>query len=169
MLDPERHQRVAIAGYPFAAIVDGVAVFAAKRRAQTLPEGVDARYLLGIAKNISSQYEAECIAEEMLRLRREVRDSLIVRLDAERDSLCATGDLPNVVDTCVERALEIPPSLERTFWLEALGDVLRALPDDARDALARRASQRIHANFNASLDERRAAAHAVLTRATPIA
>lgn len=169
LLDPERHQRVAIAGYPFSAIVDGVAVFGAKRRALTLPDGVDARYLLGIVRNISSQYEAQCIAEEMLRLRREVRDQLLVRLEAERGALRATGDLPHVVDTCVRRALEIPPSLERTFWLEALGDLLRALPDDARDTLALRASQRIHANFDASLDERRAAAQTVLARATPIA
>jgi len=169
LLDPERHVRVAIAGYPFAAIVDGVAVFGAKRRALTLPDGVDARYLLGIVRNISSQYEAECIAEEMIRLRREVRDRLFVRLNAEREALCATGDLPNIVDTCVGRALEIPPSLERTFWLDALGDFLRALPDDTRDVLARRASQRIHATFDVSPDERRDAAHAVLARAMPIA
>jgi hypothetical protein len=101
-------------------------------------------------------------------LRREVRDQLFVRLNTERDALCATGDLPHIVNTCVQRALEIPPSLERTFWLEALGDVLRDLPDDTRDALALHASKRIHATFDVSLDERRAAAHSVLARANPI-
>lgn len=169
LLDPERHVRVAIAGYPFPAIVDGVAIFGAKRRALTLPDGVDARYLLGIVRNVSSQYEAECMAEEMIRLRREVRDRLFVRLNAERDALCAASDPATIVDSCVDRALEIPPSLERTFWLDALGDFLRALPDDTRDALALRASKHIHATFDVSLDERRDAAHAVLARAMPIA
>jgi hypothetical protein len=69
---------------------------------------------------------------------------------------------------CVERALELPPSLERTFWLEALRDVLRALPAEACDLFLGRASRRIDANFDVPPDERQAAALAVVTRALPI-
>ncbi len=54
LLDHERHIRIAIAGYPEDAIVDGVFVFDGKRRANALPDGVDARYLLGIVKNVAA-------------------------------------------------------------------------------------------------------------------
>jgi hypothetical protein len=48
LLDPERHFRDAIASYPRDAVVDAIAIFAGTRTAGTLPDGVDARYLLGI-------------------------------------------------------------------------------------------------------------------------
>ncbi|HEY0250045.1 MAG TPA: hypothetical protein VGC41_00880, partial [Kofleriaceae bacterium] len=57
LLDPERHIRIAIAGYPEDAIVDGIFIFDGKRRANTLPDGVDARYLLGIVKNVAAKTE----------------------------------------------------------------------------------------------------------------
>jgi hypothetical protein len=169
LLDPERHIRVAIAGYPLAAIVAGVARFEAKGRAGTLPEGVDARYLLGIVRNVSSDLEDQYFAEAFLRIRREVRDLLFERLARERDELrAAAANISVFVDACVDHALEIPPGLERTFWLETLGDTLRALPDAQRDEPCLRASRRIHATFAVPHDERRDAARIVLERATPI-
>src|SRR5436853_243627 len=51
LLEPERHFRDAIACYPRDAIVDAIAIFSGKRTAGTLPDGVDARYLLGIVRN----------------------------------------------------------------------------------------------------------------------
>lgn len=50
--DPERHVRDVIACYPRDAIVDAIGIFGGKRERGTLPDGVDARYLLGIAKNV---------------------------------------------------------------------------------------------------------------------
>jgi hypothetical protein len=169
LLDPARHIRVAIAGYPLAAIAAGVARFEAKARAGTLPEGVDARYLLGIVRNVSSDLEEQYFAEAFLRIRREVRDLLFERLARERDELrAAAANVSVVVDACVDRALEAPPGLERTFWLETLGDTLRALPDAQKDEACLRASRRIHATFAVPLDERCDAARIVLERATPI-
>lgn len=168
LLDPERHVRVAIAGYPAGAITDGVAIFEGKKCAGTLPEGVDARYLLGIVRNVSSELEAQAIAEATLRIRREMRDMLLARLADECDALRAAADVPTFVDACVDRALEVPPSLERTFWLETLGDALRALPDAQRDEPCLRASRRIHATFAVPHDERREAARIVLAHAIPI-
>ena len=54
LLDPERNFRVAIAAYPLDAIVDGIAIFEGKRLAKTLHEGVGARYLLGIVRNVAA-------------------------------------------------------------------------------------------------------------------
>jgi len=55
--DPEGNIRSAIARYPLGAIVNGIAIFQGKRDARTLPDGVDARYLLGIVKNVSANNE----------------------------------------------------------------------------------------------------------------
>src|SRR5690606_25480082 len=63
LLDPEGHFRVVIAGYPKDAIIDGLAIFDGKRQASTLPDGADARYLLGIVKNVAEKTEGEHIAE----------------------------------------------------------------------------------------------------------
>jgi hypothetical protein len=169
LLDPERHIRVAIAAYPLTAIGAGVARFEAKARAGTLPDGVDARYLLGIVRNVSSDLEEQYFAEAYLRIRREIRDLLFERLARERDELrAAAANVSVFVDACVDRALEMPPGLERTFWLEALGDALRALADAQRDELCLRASRRIHATFAVPHDERRDATRIVIDRATPI-
>jgi hypothetical protein len=50
LADPERHFRAALARYSRDAIVEGIAIFAAKRAAGVLPDGADVRYLLGIVK-----------------------------------------------------------------------------------------------------------------------
>jgi hypothetical protein len=55
LLDPQRSVRVAIAGHSLRAILAGISVFDAKLTAKTLPDGVDARYLLGIVKNVDAQ------------------------------------------------------------------------------------------------------------------
>jgi hypothetical protein len=40
-----------------------------KRTAGTLPDGVDARYLLGIVRNVHHRHEAEPITEALIRER----------------------------------------------------------------------------------------------------
>jgi hypothetical protein len=62
LLDPERYIRLAIGRYPLDAIVDAIAIFEGKRLARTLPEGADARYLLGIVRNVAAKHEGEQIA-----------------------------------------------------------------------------------------------------------
>ena len=89
LLDPERHFRDAIACYPRDAIVDAIAIFAGKRTAGTLPEGVDARYLLGIVKNVHHLHEAEPITEALIRERLSARDRFLAPLVLERDAILA--------------------------------------------------------------------------------
>jgi hypothetical protein len=69
LLDPERHLRDAIACYPRDAIVDVIASFSGKRTADTLPDGVDARYLLGIVRNLHHRHQIEPITEALIRER----------------------------------------------------------------------------------------------------
>ena len=58
---PRRHRLL-----PPRAIVDAIAIFAGKRTAGTLPDGVDARYLLGVA---SREYELLALDAEARYLR----------------------------------------------------------------------------------------------------
>src|SRR5208282_2802992 len=59
LIDPQRSVRIAIAGHSVRAILAGIAIFDAKITAKTLPDGVDARYLLGIVTNVDEQTEGE--------------------------------------------------------------------------------------------------------------
>jgi hypothetical protein len=154
LTDPKRYVRIAIAAYPLNAIIAGLAIFDAKSRTGTLPDGVDARYLLGIVRNVADKAEGEHIARTMLDLRLEVRDRMLTPLRAERDALCAGDDPARVSDLCVDRALATPSVLARMFWLDSLAAFLRSRPlDMQRDELLR-AARRIHATFAVSTRER---------------
>ena len=108
LLDPERHIRVAIARYPLDAIVDGIAIFEGKRLAQTLPDGVDARYLLGIVRNIAAQAEGEHIARRLFELRLEVRDQIFQqdRFTGDRDG----ANLQNLLSISLSACFFFPIS-----------------------------------------------------------
>lgn len=168
LLDPERHLRLAIAGYPRAAIVRGIAIFVAKKRAGALPDGVDARYLLGIVKNVSAKTEGEYLAEELFDRRTAMRDAILAPLIVERDALRAEGDLAKSIATCVDRAFEFAKSIERSFWLDALAAFIVAEPESARRELFLRAARRIEANFSVPPDERHDAIDRVADRLIPL-
>lgn len=169
LLDPEHHIRLAIAGYPRVAILNGLGIFHAKKHASTLPDGVDARYLLGIVKNVTAKTELEFLAEELFDRRIEMRDSILAPLIAERDALLAVGDLAKTIATCVDNALDFPKSLERRFWLEALAAAIVAEPKQPeRRKLFLSAGRRIAATFSVPADERQDALCYVADRVIPL-
>lgn len=165
LLDPDRHIRVAIAGYPTDAIVAGIAVFDGKRLARTLPEGVDARYLLGIVRNIAAKAEGERVARRLLELRLEVRDTMLASLVQRREVLVARHDGANACADCVDLALATESPLERTFWLDAAASIMR----DRDRALFLAISRRVHATFAIPLRERHDAVRRLGERLVPIA
>jgi len=170
LLDPERHVRLAISRYPFDAIVAGVAIFETKHRRGTLPADVDARYLLGIVRNVDEQEEGQLIAETLLRLRRQARDLTLARLDRARAELCAPERAPDeTLDDLVERALLDPSPLDRTFWLDALADFLLAAPVADREDRLRAATRRVHATFRARPRDRQHVARVLAQRLVPLA
>src|SRR5690606_37770297 len=91
---PQGNIRDAIARKPWARILEGVAIYEAKRRAGTLPQGVDARYLLGIIRNRSHDHEGMAIAERLWALRLEARDRVFDSLWAKHDACMKTLDEP---------------------------------------------------------------------------
>jgi hypothetical protein len=152
LLDHERHLCVAIAGYPLTAIIDGIAIFEAKRNAKTLPEGVDGRYLLGIVRNLSSQLEGEQLARRLFALRLEARDAMLTALVAERGQLCANSEHP--IDDCIDRALAVQSPLERSFWLDTAATLLRNATPSEHQSLFEDAARRLEASFRVRPRER---------------
>ena len=168
LLDPERHIRVAIARYPKDAIVDGLLVFVAKRRANSLPDGADARYLLGIVKNIAAKTEGEILAETLYRGRMEIRDFFLARLRAEREALRSEPDVLRVLSLCAEKAMETSSNLDRTFWLDAIVETLHAQPEAERERLYRHSTHLLEASFDVPVRERHDAARYIADRLVPI-
>jgi hypothetical protein len=168
LLDPERHIRIAIAGYPKTAIVSGVAIFEKKRRAETLPDGVDARYLLGIVKNVTAKTEGEIFADILWEERMRARDFFLAPLRAERDKLRAEKSPEELVNVCADRALDTTSNLERSFWLETIVAVIKDQPEDTRQPMFRIAARRIEAAFHAPPDVRHDAVRFVGERVLPV-
>lgn len=171
LTDPDRHVRLAIAAYTQGAIVDGLAIFDGKRRRGTLPKGADARYLLGIVRNVEAQRELELVADALLALRLEARDQALAALVRERTTVCspARGDLETVAD-CVDRALVNDRSLDRRFWLAALADQIqrRAADGDQQRQLYTAAARRIGTTFRVSPRERQDAVRSLADRLVPL-
>ena len=145
LLDPERHVRIAIARYPISAIVDAIAIFEGKQRARTLPDSVDARYLLGIVRNIAERNEAWQITDALLRLRIEAHDSAIADLVSAREPILHREATPlDKLHTLVARAMSTDPLIERLFWLKTTVELIRAQPAPDHQGLLRAAARHIN-------------------------
>jgi len=171
LIDPERSVRLAIARYPLDAIVDGIAIFAAKRQAGTLPQDCDARYLLGIVRNVAAQREGEAVAEALLAKRLEARDHVLAVLQARRDAVCdSTRDPRELIADCVAHALGADRKLDRLFWLRALAEQIQAAATapSHRDRLFRVAAREINTTFRAPPRDRQEAVRFLADRLVPI-
>ena len=169
--DPEGHVRLAIARYPLDAIVDGIAIFDGKRQAATLPGDVNARYLLGIVRNLAAKREGECVAEALLAMRLAVRDQLLAGLTVERVTLCDPRRLSlDVVHDCVDRALATDRTIDRMFWLRALTEELhmRATSDEHRRSFFITTARRINGTFRVPPRERQDAVCFVADHLMPL-
>jgi hypothetical protein len=170
LLDPERHIRDAIACYPRDAIVDAIGIFFGKRTAGTLPDGVDARYLLGIVRNLHHCHEAEPITEALIRERLSARDRFLAPLVSERDAILATGgaDVGATLIALVYHLVDAEHAIDRHIWLDAAAELIAPHPHDERIALAKRAVQRIHTAFKLSTRDRAHLERALLRRLWPL-
>jgi hypothetical protein len=169
LLDPERSVRLAIGRYPLDAIVDGLAIFEGKLAAATLPIDADARYLLGIVKNVAAVNEGRHVTEALLRERIAARDRMLASLGAERVRVeTELRDRECVSRAFVDRACAVDGVLDRSFWLLALVDLIRAAPAVEHEPLLREASRRIHNTFRLKVVERREVVRFVVDRIVPV-
>jgi hypothetical protein len=168
-LDPEQHLRAAIARYPLDVIVDSIAIFEAKGRVGTLPSGADARYLLGIVRNLGDEREGLAIAEELLRARLDARDRLLAPLVQERDDARASEADPQArVLRFVDLALAAERRVDRIFWLLAVADEINthAKGDPAPFVVA--AARRVHTTHRVSYRERQDATRVIVANVVPL-
>lgn len=169
LLDPERHIRHAIACYRRESIQNGIAIFEGKRAAGTLPAGVDARYLLGIVRNVEHVYEADFVVDALLRERLRARDRFLEPLVKDRDTfLAATSDIGATLDGLVDRIVGAEHAIDRHFWLDAAAQILRPVDEERRCSLVRRAARRVHASFRLRVSDRDNLVHALLRRLWPL-
>jgi hypothetical protein len=167
--DPNHHQRLAIARYPFDDITAGIAVFEGKRDAGSLPDGADGRYLLGIVRNIAQQREGQLISEALLRLRLELQDRWLAGIQHTRDHLLRTHSDPDfLVTDFLHRALHADRTIDELFWLRSTVELIQGANGD-RDALLRLAARRINATHDATYTRRLVAFRFVADRVVPLA
>ncbi|MBM4247462.1 MAG: transposase family protein [Deltaproteobacteria bacterium] len=170
LCDPERHVRDAIACYPRDAIVDALAIFAGKRERGSLPADADARYLLGITRNLHHVHQADAITEALLRERLDARDRFLAPLVRDRDDLLARRlDAPLALDAIVDRLVHADREVDRHFWIGAAAALVAARDAAEHRDLARRAARRIHATFRLPLRERDRLERLLLRRLWPLA
>jgi hypothetical protein len=169
-VDPDGQLQTAIARYPLAAIVDGIAIFDGKHAAGTLPPNVDARYLFGIVRNVALRREAEAITAAMLRARLAAQDAILTPLVARHQALVSAAATPaELAVQLVDAALHTDAYLARLFWLHAAGDCIRLAPAAERPTLYTRAARIINAAPRLPHGDRLELARSLAHRAFPLA
>jgi hypothetical protein len=167
--DPEGNLLTAIARYPLQAIADAIAVFDGKMAAGTLPHGIDGRYLLGIARNISQEREGLAIAEALLRQRILLRDASLARLGDVKSSLLDDRADEEILIDFLDHALQAGRSIDRLFWIAAAANLLVDVDEPARQRhLLRLASRRIHVNSKVPNKDRLSATRFLVAKVLPI-
>jgi hypothetical protein len=125
LADPEHHFSAALARYGRDAIIEGVAIFESKRSAATLPPGVDARYLLGIVKNIASENELHELTEALIASRLAARELALRLLEEDRRAAEELHTEPaRRIAHHADRAATSERKIDRHFWLAATGDAI---------------------------------------------
>lgn len=142
--DPDGHFLTALARYPLDTVVEAIAIFEGKMQAATLPEGADARYLLGIARNLAQDREAIAIAIALWQARVEAGDLIARRLQALHELLVpADANTHQAIDLVVDAALATTSRLERIFWLDAAVRIITREDQASHQTLFHRAARRI--------------------------
>lgn len=167
--DPEGNIRNAIARYPLPRIIEGIAIFDGKREAGTLPDGVDARYLLGIVHNLAADAEGMAIAERLWDLRLQARDRIFAPLLAEHDVVQREHvDVDERVRVIIDRSLAAARRIDRFFWLTCAADLVGAQPQHQRRDLFRIAARRIHSTHRTPHAERLRATRFLAAKLLPL-
>ena len=169
--DPTGNLRDAIAAYPHDVVIEAISIFEGKQNAHTLPPDTDARYLLGIARNLSHEREGFEIAQALWRERLAARDHALSHLDSQRRHL--EHDIPSddpfpLLKTFVDHALATDRLLDRFFWLQAAADAAIAPTSSPLEPLFRTAARRIFATHRVPYTDRLAAVRFLAAKLLPL-
>ncbi len=166
--DPDGHLKLRIVSFPLDSILEGIAIFEGRKKAGTLPKGVDGRYLRGIVKNVTEEREGWEIAEALLRERILARDRMLRFLGTQQEEIDEeVEESDDLIKRYVSKAMDANRTIDRTFWLLATADVILEEPDvDHRNKL-RLAARRIHTYYAVDSGVRLAAVRLLFAKVVP--
>jgi len=168
-LDDDGDQLHIIATYPRDAIVEGIAIFEAKRAAQRLPDGAGARYLGGIVRNLADANELRHLAELLMLRRKQARDIALRILESELDDVRSSAQAPfDVMAALLERALAADRLLDHRFWLWAIAEYIKQRPEPERDELLREATTHICLTYRVPRARREEAIRHLVRAVSPV-
>ncbi len=154
--DPENRLATWLAGYAKDAILEGLAVFRAKREMATIPRDADpGRYLGGIIRNTNERSEHLLFADHLLRLRLRDRELSLAPLQTEADRLRASGPPASLVERFVDKAIEAVPVVDFRFWMLNASDAMCDRPPAIARAIYAHLVRRTAASFGMPRDRRR--------------
>jgi hypothetical protein len=167
--DPKGHILTATARYPLDAVLEGIAIFSSKKKRATLPDGVDARYLLGIVRNLATEWESWELALSLWDERSAARDEIATRLEQQRDTFAeALVQAEDLLPQYIDRAMNTPSRLERFFWLVAAADAINDQPTGHNNRLFRLAARRISSTHAVPSRDRAAAVRFLAAKVAPL-
>lgn len=169
--DPNGALQDGIARYPIDAVIEGIAIVEGKRNAGTLPDGVDARYLLGCVRKVAEEREGWEIALALWQERVRARDAALGAAQREQERLDERLDRTiDRIPPYIDRALHATRRLDRFYWLKALVDAVQEEEEDEaeHEPLFHLAARRIHSTHGVPHKERLAATHFLAAQLLPI-
>jgi hypothetical protein len=167
--DPKGHILTATARYPIDAVLEGIAIFTAKKRLGTLPATADARYLLGIVRNLATEWESWETSLKLWSERVAASDEHATRLHGLRDGVLEKLDDPEeLLPDYIDRALATGSRLDRFFWLMTAADVIHDEDAEEHQRLFRLAARRISATHAVRGRERTAAIRFLAAKVVPL-
>lgn len=124
--DPTGNILTATARYPTSAVADGIGIYEGKAQSKTLPETADARYLLGIVRNLSNEREGVAIGEALWAARQRAGDLLAHKLEQERQEILDQKDTPlRQAKAFVDRSIATDSKNRLFYWLQHAGGLIR--------------------------------------------
>jgi glutamate mutase epsilon subunit len=137
-----------------------------------LPPGVDARYLLGIVKNIASENELHELTEALIANRLAARELALRLLEDDRRAAEELHTEPaRRIAHHADRAATSERKIDRHFWLAATGDAIvgaAASDFDARADWLRFAAARINVTTALPARDREQLVRALARHVLPI-
>jgi len=156
--DPGGRLALSLAYYSRDAIINGLAIFQAKKALGKLPSNADhGRYLGGIIRNADNQAELELCTEYFIKNRELLRDLSLRSLMQDAAQLQCSLPPQLQVRAFVDRALDTKLAIDYHFWAVKSAQALAELPtSDHRLEVYQTAARRIAATFKADYQRKQA-------------
>jgi transposase InsO family protein len=166
--DPDDRYAPAIAKYGLEAALEAIAVFRAKKEADTLPERNHERYLLGIARNVCYRIEDLRVYESLLELRTRAGELIRSPLDQHDKRLSRLADDAYIKEV-LDMSLKSEALVDRTYWRQRLLAALEHLEQTMRFELGKHCARKVAARRSISPKERNSYIAELATCIVPIA